>query len=375
MKRHRVPVRICWRDTVEKQGLLWHTQDGRTYWDESVAYEFTAAEVDQLEAAAAEWHGIYLEAAAQIVRNGWWKDVGISAEHVPLITKSWENQEFSLYGRFDAVIDETGQPKLLEYNADTPTSLLESSVIQWHWLEQTRRHEDQFNSLHEKLIAAWKRSGLKRVHFSSVADCPEDEMTVVYLQDTAMQAGIETVSIPIDQIGWNTEVNAFVDEAEEPIAALFKLYPWEGMLRDAFARYIPGSACRFLEPPWKLLLSNKGILPILWELFPDHPSLLPAFREPGPLGNSYVKKPVHSREGANITIVENGVPTITEPGPYGDTGYIYHAIARALPHDGNWPALGLWIVDGEPAGMGIREDTSRITGNLSRFVPHWFRRA
>jgi glutathionylspermidine synthase len=373
MKRHRVPVRISWRETVEKQGLFWHTQDGRPYWDESVAYEFTAAEIDQLEAAAAEWQCMYLVAAGEIVRNGWWSDVRISPAHVPLITKSWENQEFSLYGRFDAVIDENGQPKLLEYNADTPTSLLEASVIQWHWLEQTRRHEDQFNSLHEKLIAAWKRSGLKRVHFSSFADCPEDEMTVVYLQDTAVQAGIETATIPIDQIGWNPERNAFVDQADEPMDALFKLYPWENMLCDAFARHIPGSACQFLEPPWKLLLSNKGILPILWELFPDHPSLLPAFREPELLGNTYVRKPVHSREGANVSIVENGVAVASEPGPYDDTGYIYQALARAKPHDGCWPALGLWIVDGEPAGMGIREDTSRITGNLSRFVPHWFR--
>ncbi len=373
MKRHRVPPRICWRDTVEGQGLLWHTQDGRPYWDETVAYEFTSAEVDILEEAAAEWHRMYLEAAAQVVRNGWWHDVGIDARDVPLITKSWEAQEFSLYGRFDAILDESGQPKLLEYNADTPTSLLEASVIQWTWLEETRRHEDQFNSLHEKLIAAWKRSGLKRVHFSSVTDCPEDEMTVVYLQDTAIQAGIETVPIAVDRIGWNTELNAFVDEDEEPIGALFKLYPWETMLKEEFARYIPGGGCRFLEPPWKLLLSNKGMLPILWELFPDHPYLLPAFRKPDPLGRSYVKKPVHSREGANVTIVENGATVASEQGPYGDSGYIYQALAKAEPLDGCRAALGLWIVDGEPAGMGIREDTGRITGNLSRFVPHWFR--
>ena len=130
--------------------------------------------------------------------------------------------------------------------------------------------------------------------------------------------------------------------------------------------------CRFLEPPWKLLLSNKGILPILWELYPDHPSLLPAFRDAAPLGSNYVRKPVHSREGANIAIIENGAPVVSESGPYGDTGSICQAIARTQPVDGNWPVLGLWIVDGQPAGMGIREDASRITGNLSRFVPHWF---
>lgn len=372
MKRHRIPPRPGWQQRVEEQGLIWHTQDGHPYWDESAAWEFTAAQVDQLEATAAELHRLYLEAAGEVVRNGWWQQLGIRGEQVDLITRSWEEQEFSLYGRFDVMLDDTGQPKLLEYNADTPTSLLESAVIQWQWLEDTRPEADQFNSLHERLIAAWQRSRARRVHFSAMEDSPEDETTVLYLQDTAIQAGLETAQIAISRIGWNSELEAFVDEEEEEITTLFKLYPWEGMLQDAFARFIPQSRCRFIEPAWKLLLSNKGMLPVLWELFPDHPALLPAYRDPYALGRNYVKKPVHSREGANVTIIENGVTVASAEGPYGDTGHIYQAIARSAPQDGHWPALGLWIVDGEPAGMGIREDTARITGNLSRFVPHWF---
>ena len=39
---------------------------------------------------------------------------------------------------------------------------------------------------------------------------------------------------------------------------------------------------------------------------------------------------------------------------------------------GHHPICGVWIVDHEPAGLGLREDTRRITGNLSRFVPHYF---
>lgn len=372
MKRHRLPPRIGWQQTVESQGLLWHSQDGRPYWDETVAYSFTAEEIDRLEECAAEWHRMCLEVAEQIVRQGWWRDVGISATDAPLITRSWEAQEFSLYGRFDAVMDESGQPRLLEYNADTPTSLLEAAVVQWHWLEAVKPGRDQFNSLHERLIAAWRRSGLQRVHFASVSDSPEDEMTVAYLQDTALQAGLECVALPVEEIGWNTELNAFVDQEEEPMHTLFKLYPWEAMLREQFAAWIPHSGTHFIEPPWKLLLSNKGLLKILWELFPDHPSLLPAFDTPGAAGLSYVKKPVHSREGANISIVENGREVASEPGPYMDSGYIYQALADTKPLDDMWPVLGLWIIDGEAAGMGIREDSRRITGNLSRFVPHWF---
>ena len=102
--------------------------------------------------------------------------------------------------------------------------------------------------------------------------------------------------------------------------------------------------------------------------------LLPAWRDAPPAGTDYVRKPVHGREGANITLVEKGAAAAEESGPYGDTGFIYQQLAKTAAHDGHWPVLGLWIVDGEPAGMGIREDSRRITGNLSRFVPHWFKR-
>jgi glutathionylspermidine synthase len=36
-----------------------------------------------------------------------------------------------LYGRFDLAYRGDGPPKLLEYNADTPTALFEAAVVQW----------------------------------------------------------------------------------------------------------------------------------------------------------------------------------------------------------------------------------------------------
>lgn len=357
---------------MESQGLSWHSENGREYWNESACYEFSAEEIDTLEEAAAELNALYFQAAEAIVRNGWWEDAGILPEQVPLVRKSWEEREFSLYGRFDVILQPDGRPKLLEYNADTPTSLLEASVIQWFWLQDVKPGMDQFNSLHERLIDAWKRSGLKSAHFTAMEESAEDMMTVLYLQDTAHQAGLETALLPLERVGWNAARRCFTDEEEREIRACFKLYPWEWMLRDEFAAHIPESGCRFIEPAWKLLFSNKGILTILWELFPDHPLLLPAFREPGPLGGNYVGKPVHGREGANVAIFKNGLPLTQTGGPYGEGPRVYQALAETAPLDGRYPVLGLWIVDGEPAGMGVREDDSPVTGNLSRFTPHWF---
>ena len=372
MIRHRLTPRPDWEATVRSQGLAWHHDEAETpYWDESTAYELNEVEVGLLEETAAEVHQLYIEATDHVIQKNRWADLCIHPDHVPLIRQSWEEDEFTLYGRFDMVLDRWGQPILLEYNADTPTALLEASVIQWHWLKDVKPGCDQWNGVHEQLLAAWQRLAPGPVHFASIADGWEDEITAAYLEDTARQTGLPTSRLAMAAIGWNEAERHFTDEEETPIRTLFKLYPWEWMLREDFGKHIAGSKCRFLEPPWKLLWSNKAMLAILWELFPSHPALLPCYRDAGLLGDTYVRKPVFSREGANVRIVQQGKVSDEQDGPYGAEGFVYQALAENEACDGNWPVLGVWMIDGTPAGLGIREDSQRITANTSRFVPHW----
>jgi glutathionylspermidine synthase len=375
MHRHTCEPRAGWRDTVESTGLTYHTHDTGPYWDESACYELTAAEVDTLEAAARALHFLCIDAAEQVIARDWWSRLGIPDVAVPAIVRSWERDDFSLYGRFDFAFDGQGAPKLLEYNADTPTALVEAAVTQWFWLQDTRPDADQFNSLHERLIAAWRRWGGASLHFASVKDHIEDEQTVLYLRDTCEQAGVATTPVYIEDIGWDRVQHRFVDLAGKSVGECFKLYPWEWMWTEAFAPHLDADPVRFIEPAWKMLLGNKGLLPVLWELFPDHPNLLPAYDRPEPLGGRYVRKPKLSREGANITWVEGGVAQAETEGAYGAEGHVFQAIGPTLSFDGNHPVFGVWVVDHEPAGLGIREDTQRITGNLSRFIPHFFRPA
>ena len=320
---------------------------------------------------------------------------GHSRGRRPSILRSWERDDFSLYGRFDLSFDGASPPKLLEYNADTPTALVEASVVQWFWLEQLHPDADQFNSIHERLIAAWRRwakVGTPRrgvrfpepgrlgeaslpptIHFSSIKDNDEDEQTVLYLRDTCQQAGVQTRAVHVEDIGWDSRRKLFVDLDNQPIEHCFKLYPWEWLWHEEFAPHLATDCVRFIEPTWKMLLSNKGLLPILWELFPDHPNLLPAYELAAPLGARYIRKPKLSREGSNVTWVEGGVVVEETDGDYGQEGYVYQALAPLPEFDGHHPVFGVWVVDHEAAGLGIREDTRRITGNLSRFVPHFFR--
>ena len=151
---------------------------------------------------------------------------------------------------------------------------------------------------------------------------------------------------------------------------LFKLYPWEWLINDEFADQFAASYARtcWIEPPWKMLLSNKGILPILWELFPEHESLLETHFQDGRLAE-YVRKPLLSREGANIKIVA-AETSVASDGEYGEEGFVYQAIATLPEYEGSHPVIGSWVIGGEAAGIGIRESDGPITDNLSRFVPH-----
>jgi len=372
MQRHVCTPRPDWRHRVEATGLTYHTHEHGPYWDESACYELTASEVDALEAAAHTLHYLCIDAAEAVIQRSWWDRLRIPDAAVPALLRSWERDDFSLYGRFDLAFDGVQPPKLLEYNADTPTALVEAAVIQWFWLKDTRPQADQFNSIHERLIEAWRRWQGTTIHFSSIKDHAEDEQTVLYLRDTCEQAGVSTRPVHVEDLGWDSVGQCFVDLAGSRVTHCFKLYPWEWLWHEQFGIHLATDPVQWIEPTWKMLLSNKGLLPILWELFPNHPNLLPAFESSAPLGSSYIRKPRLSREGANITWVEGGVAVEETVGDYGEEGHVFQAIAPTPSFEGNHPVFGVWMIDHEPAGLGIREDTNRITGNLSRFVPHYF---
>ena len=370
MERRAVAPRPDYQRKLEEQGLSFHSWDD--YWKEDVCYRFSAAEVDTIESAAEELHRMCVSAARYIVTTRRLGKLGIPEAFWPAIEDSLRGSDFTLYGRFDLAYDGQSPPKLLEYNADTPTSLLESAVCQWYWMEDKFPGADQFNSLHERLIAQWRRlPGSGPVHVASLKDNEEDWVCATYLQDTIVQAGREARHIAIEDIGWDAGRATFVDLDDRPIETLFKLYPWEWMLREEFGQNVIGAATRFVEPLWKSILSCKGLLPLLWQLYPDHPNLLPAFFEPGQL-TSYAKKPLYSREGANVQLVADGRVLAEGGGPYGEEGYVYQALAPTPSFGGKYPVIGAWIVGDAAAGMCIREDRTPITTNLSNFVPHYF---
>lgn len=382
MRRIAINERPRWRERARELGFAFHSPNGEVYWDESACYAFTLAEIEnEIEDVAQDLEGLCMSAVARIVgddrllqrmavpRSGW-----------ELIRQSWRRNDPSLYGRFDFSYVGGSRAKLLEYNADTPTALYEAAAFQWFWLEDQIKagrlpaDADQFNSIHEKLVSRFSElAGKGALYLTSYAEHAEDRGTVDYIADCARQGGFETRFIAIGDIGLGSD-GQFYDLDNKPIQRLFKLYPWEWMLNEAFAPGLSTSYTAFLEPPWRALLSNKGMLAVLWEMAPNHPNLLPAYFSDDPaaraLQDNCAIKPLYSREGANVTLVSHGATVDAADGAYGREGHIVQGLAPLPNFDGNYPVVGAWIVAGRACGLGIREDASPITKNTSRFVPH-----
>ena len=405
MQKMPLTERPNWRDHARDVGFSFADMHGEPYWDETSAYAFTLDQIEMdIEDPATELHAMCREAVAQIISSEQLMErLAIPEEHRDLVAQSWRDEDPEIYGRFDFSYNGEEPAKLLEYNADTPTSLYESAAFQWQWLEDQLaagvlpEGTDQFNGIHEALVARFAEvfeTG-SDLHFTAVAGNPEDYGTVEAMGWAAREAGLGAHYSDLDKIALS-EDGQFLDDQDRRIAVLFKLYPWEDLLRDEYAAHIAGSGCLFLEPAWKAVLSNKGLLPVLWQMFEGHPNLLPAFfesdiasalsgqgnaksetapaydRAQAQFAAGYVCKPILSREGASVSIHKGGdIIEQSTNTDYAEHPRIIQAYAPLPEFDGFRPVVGAWIVGQTCAGIGVREDRSRITQDLSRFKPHY----
>ncbi|MBF0304215.1 MAG: glutathionylspermidine synthase family protein [Alphaproteobacteria bacterium] len=393
-QRRQIAPRPDWEAAVKALGFDFATIDGLPYWDEGVCWRLTGAQVDALDDAAAELHAMCLDAVRDVIDTHQLGRFGITGAWAEEVQESWRRGLVAdrpgghVHGRFDLAFD--GETiKLLEYNADTPTSLFEAGIVQWYWKEACHPGADQFNSLHEKLVARWAdllpgapraADGQRWLHGMAQVPHPEDETTVRYMLACAEEAGWRTHFLGVADIGWDDLRRRFVDLENQPITTAFKLYPWEWLAKEEFFQNLRVAATRWIEPAWKSVLSNKALLAVLWELHPEHPLLLPASFDRRALSpaKGLVRKPLLGREGANIALFDaDGKQVLATDGLYGDEGYVWQERApmaawRDKNGDTGTAVFGVWVIGNETAGLGIREDQGLITRDSSRFVPHYF---
>jgi len=383
VRRIEIAERPDWRASAESLGFRFHTIEGETYWDESACYAFTIEEIERdIETPSGELHEMAMNLVADCVRDeALLKRLAIPETYWDWIAASWRTAAPHVYGRMDLAYNGAGAAKLYEYNYDTPTSLYEAAFFQWHWLEEQKQRDalpaqtDQYNLIQENLIEAFGAIA-KRLprpfYFSAVRESVEDQATITYLRDCAEQAGIATKAIAVEDIGLSKD-GRFTDLDDFVIDTLFKLYPLEFMFAEEFGSALPKSGIHLIEPPWKAILSNKGVLPLLWQRHENHPNLLPAFFEDdarAELPAGWVRKPFFSREGANIEMHLADDSTTASAGPYDDAPTIRQAVHPLPRFAGGYPLIGSWVIGDRPSGIGIREDATLITRDTARFVPH-----
>jgi len=381
---HRIPVvqRPGLKETAREHGYEFRVGDGIPYWDETAYYRFTLSQIEgDLEKPAEEIDAMCFQLLDQSLSDETvYQRLSIPEAYWDYVADSWRNREKDLLGRLDFSYDGAGDAKLLEYNADTPTTLYESAVFQWVWLEEAMaaglipQSCDQSAQIHEYLVEAFRGMGIEGLlHLACLRDIEDDRETVEYLEECAQEAGLETKFLDMKDIGIDA-AGRFTDLEDRVTTTLFKLYPWEWIMEEEFGRYLVSSGVHFLEPPWKAVLSNKGLLPLLWESFEGHPNLLPAYFEwdarAQALSASYVRKPLLSRQGSNIEIVGDGLALSLSDGPYGKEGHIVQALHQLPEFDGKFPLVGCWMVAGQPAGLSIRESQTLVTDGDANFVPH-----
>lgn len=381
MRRTGITPRPDWENQARAYGFHFTHMYGQVYWDESACFVFTLEEIERdLEDPSRELHAMCLALAEEASRDERLLDLlGVPEAYRDYVAASWLRQDPTIFGRFDLAYTGDGPAKLLEYNADTPTALYEAAFFQWMWMKGAQQlgiipsSADQFNAIQERLIEAYDRLPKRSIlHFTGYGSDVEDSGTLRYMMDCASQAGHKVKFVDITEIGCDIQ-DRFTDSDDLVIDVLSNLYPWEWFFEDGFGPKIPRSGTQMIEPAWKAMLSTKAILPLLWERHPGHPNLLEAYFEEDPRCNAltdYVRKPVFSREGANITLHRNGAAIERLDGPYGSGRWVRQAATDLFRSEGGHAVIGSWIVGDEACGIGIREDRSAITSNLSRFVPH-----
>ncbi len=376
-------------EDLEKIGFSWHTDEDGTKYVADQLVQVTAAEAEAYYEAANTLYDMYVEAAEHVIENDLFFELGIPFNIVETIKKSWENDvHWHIYGRFDLSGGIDGQAiKLIEFNADTPTGLFETAVLQWALLKANGMDDaKQFNDIYKAIEANFKRlitlfddtelfderyDGWK-ILFSSVEGLDEEEVTTRLLQQIATDAGFTTGfdflrNVQFDETGIS-DANGMEYEY------WFKLYPWEdigsdeGELAVVLNEIMQKQEAIILNPAYTVLFQSKGMLKVLSDLFPDSPYLLKTSDEP--LSGAYVEKRHFGREGANTKIVDASGTIIAETeGPYENYRPVYQEyVDFAKDSEGNKYQAGVFFAY-EACGLGFRRG-GEIMDNMSKFVGH-----
>ncbi len=375
---------------LESIGFYWHTDEDKSPYVADELVVVSQDEADKYYEATNELYDMFVEAGEHVMENDLLHEIGIPFNLVDMVKQSWENDiHWHLYGRFDLAGGVDGKPiKLIEFNADTPTALFETAIVQWALLKANGMdNRSQFNNTYEAIKENFKRLVVMggdteefgenydgwKILFSSVKGSIEDENTTKLLQSAANEAGFGTDFAFADEVEFDGEEGIF--KGEENFEYWFKLIPWENIGIDEsglalmLREIMENQKAIILNPAYTLMFQSKAFMKILWDLYPNHPLLLETSYEPLE-GKKQVEKRVFGREGANTVILnEQNHVMAEEEGEYENFAPIYQEYVE-FPTDENGESYQAGVFYAyEACGLGFRRG-GLILNNYSKFVGH-----
>ncbi|UOR04526.1 glutathionylspermidine synthase family protein [Hymenobacter aerilatus] len=385
---HTVPLAGNIAPTLHDLGWDWAVEDVCQHYVAQEAVQLPEEQADALLEAADTLYDMLVQAIPDELPDDFLRRLAIPEVLWGAVRHSWsDDRHWHLYGRFDLAQTPDG-PKLLEFNADTATSLPEAAVVQWASLVAAGLSEEdrQANGLFECLqnqLTHWLELNddltptLLLVHLPG---SEEDAANCAVVAEAALAAGFELAhsceadAMTVSVAGADRGAWAEVEPGQwQKFDFVFKLVPWEILAEEEpelttdLTQIMQSRDVVVANPAYSLLFQSKAMLAWLWQEFPHHPLLLEASFEE--LAGHSVRKPVFGREGQNVTELSAGQPGQTIEGDFAQQPQIYQRYA-ALPQDeqGRYYQAGVFWA-GQGCAIGYRRDTGFMT-NLSEFVPH-----
>lgn len=345
-------------------------------------------QAEQYYEAANELYEMFIEAAQHVIDNNRLEELGIPYNLHRLVKYSWDNDKhWHLYGRFDLSGGLEGKPiKLIEFNADTATCIPETAIVQWASLKANNLDESQqFNTLYESLVENFRELQRQNPGFqpslliSTMRDYPEDDTNMQVLGEAAKEAGFEVAFEYIDEVEFSPIEGIYkqnqADGSFTKYDYWFKLIPWEYIgwdepeLAEILTEMLINQKVVILNPAYTLLFQSKGILKVLWELYPNHPLLLQTENKAIP-GKASVEKVLFGREGANVRILSaDGYAIEKNDGEYFEQNTVFQEYTEFIQDKaGNYYQAGVFFA-GEACGLGFRKG-GKIIDNKAQFCGH-----
>jgi glutathionylspermidine amidase/synthetase len=356
--------------------------------------------------ATNELHIMFTQATEYVLKNPqYWRNFGIPDEFWPLAVRSFERGDKILSGRFDLALSPEYGIKCYEYNADSASCLIECTYSQDAWSKAMELNVGVGGGIGavKRIVSAWSKAlpvG-SIVHFFYDENDGEESIHAAYCMYLSSQAGLipkEASSL----VGYTFDDDGHPRDADgQRIEHTWKSWNYTTLLiqlEDAGPIRSTGEVrlidiffnenISVLEPLWSAIPSNKAILPVLTELFPDSPYLLySTFHLTDEMRlRGYCAKPVLGRGGQNVSLhygssaeaiallsddpYRKSAPgdsvdtdtTIEREGRFSYSPTVYQFLATLPRTDGMYVQVNTFTGAGLYAGTVMRTEQSAIVG-------------